>query len=189
MGPLGHHPHWTAPDHARPTGGDAGARVRREGAWLHERAIPATLFCGGGWYTDEGVAEACAELRYVDFTPRSARPAYLDGDARWAELDAPAPVHLPSGAALATLPTTRSLGSLARALASVGGPAEPVVHVYFHDTDLLDSRRRATLSGALRLLRLRRLPADPETLARSATAPERAWASIARPAGAASHAT
>ena len=25
--PLGHHTHWTAPDHARPTGGDPGARV------------------------------------------------------------------------------------------------------------------------------------------------------------------
>src|SRR3990172_11687305 len=30
-GPLGHHTHWTAPDHARPTGGDTGARVRAEG--------------------------------------------------------------------------------------------------------------------------------------------------------------
>ena len=31
-GPLGHHTHWTAPDHARPTGGgDPGARVLEEG--------------------------------------------------------------------------------------------------------------------------------------------------------------
>jgi hypothetical protein len=27
-GPLGLHTHWTAPDHARPTGGDPAARVR-----------------------------------------------------------------------------------------------------------------------------------------------------------------
>src|SRR4029078_597708 len=27
-GPLGHHTHWTAPDHARPTGRDPAARVR-----------------------------------------------------------------------------------------------------------------------------------------------------------------
>ena len=31
-GPLGQHTHWTAPHHARPTGGDPGARVLQEGA-------------------------------------------------------------------------------------------------------------------------------------------------------------
>ncbi len=31
-----------------PTGGDPGERVRREGAWLAERGVSPTLFCGGG---------------------------------------------------------------------------------------------------------------------------------------------
>src|SRR5688572_6703199 len=53
LGPLGHHTHWTAPDHARPTGGGAGERVLVEGARLRERGLTPTLFCGGGWYTDE----------------------------------------------------------------------------------------------------------------------------------------
>src|SRR5690349_20572858 len=34
LGPLGLHTHWTAPDHARPTGGDPAVRVRREGEWF-----------------------------------------------------------------------------------------------------------------------------------------------------------
>ena len=41
------------------------------------------------------------------------------------------------------------------------------MHVYFHDTDLLDARRRVALAAALRLLGLRRLPADADTLART----------------------
>ena len=32
LGPLGHHTHWTAPDHARPTGGGTGERVLAEGS-------------------------------------------------------------------------------------------------------------------------------------------------------------
>src|SRR6187455_91624 len=76
-GPLGHHTHWTAPDHARPTGGDPAARVRTEGARLREPGPAPTLFCGGGWYTDAEVAGAYAELGYVDCTPRASRPSYL----------------------------------------------------------------------------------------------------------------
>ena len=51
-GPLGHHTHWEAPDHARPLSGDPGARVLHEGAWLGEQGLRPTLFCGGGWYFD-----------------------------------------------------------------------------------------------------------------------------------------
>jgi hypothetical protein len=188
LGPLGHHVHWTAPDHARPTGGDPAERVRREGAWFHERGLGPSLFCGGGWYTDAEVAEACAALGYVDFTPRAERPAYLDGGARWAQLEAPGPLSLPSGKELATLPTTHSVGELARALRTAAGPGERVVHVYFHDTDLLDRRRRLALGAVLRLLRLRRRPADAATVARAAAGPPLPWASVARPAGAATEA-
>ena len=48
-GPLGLHTHWTAPDHARPTGGDPAARVREQAAWLDARGLEISLFCGGGW--------------------------------------------------------------------------------------------------------------------------------------------
>jgi hypothetical protein len=180
-GPLGHHTHWTAPDHARPTGGETGGRVRREGAWMRERGLAPSLFCGGGWYTDADVAEACAELGYADCTPRGARPTYLPAGEPWAFLPAPAHVRLPSGARLLAIPTTHSLGDLARAL--VRRRALPgIVHVYFHDTDLADPRRRVLLGAVLRVLSRIAEPADLDALrARVAPAvPEIAWADVAR---------
>src|ERR1051325_9668943 len=51
LGPLGLHTHWTSPTHARPTGADPAARVRREAEWLREHGVAARFFCGGGWYT------------------------------------------------------------------------------------------------------------------------------------------
>jgi hypothetical protein len=182
-GPLGHHTHWTGVEHARPAGaGEPGARVRREGVWLREQGLAPTLFCGGGWYTDAGVAAACAELGYADCTPRPARPPYLDEAAPRAELAAPAWLRLESGARLLALPTTRSLGALVRSAAR-GGPDEPVCHVYCHDTDLLGRRGRA-LVWALRLLARRRRASDLDALARELGpgAPELPWAAVARPA-------
>jgi hypothetical protein len=72
-GPLGLHTHWTAPDHARPTEGtDPAGLVREQGSWLRSVGLEATLFCGGGWYFDERVADAVADLGYADCTrPRS----------------------------------------------------------------------------------------------------------------------
>src|SRR3954470_12861320 len=84
--PFGHHTHWTSPTHARPTGGDPAERVAAEGGWLRERGLAPRLFCGGGWYTDAGVAEAVASLGYADCTPRATRPGYLPAEACWAEL-------------------------------------------------------------------------------------------------------
>src|SRR4051812_7408561 len=98
-GPLGHHTHWTSPTHARPSGGDPGARVREEGEWLRAQGLEPALFCGGGWYMDEGVAEAVAGLGYTDCTARGL---------------APCRVRLPGGALLPELPTTHSVGALAR---------------------------------------------------------------------------
>ncbi|HXG77434.1 MAG TPA: hypothetical protein VNJ53_12785, partial [Gaiellaceae bacterium] len=97
QGPLGHHTHWTSPTHARPTGGGTGARVREEGDRLRAAGLAPTLFCGGGWYADEEVAEACAELGYADCTPRARRPPSLAPGAPWAELAEPARLRLPSG--------------------------------------------------------------------------------------------
>jgi len=127
--PFGLHTHWTSPTHARPSGGDPAERVRREAEWLRARGLEPAFFCGGGWYSDEAVRAAVAELGLVDCTPRGG---------------APAP---------GVLPTTHSLGQLARA---VLGPLPAYVHAYFHDYDLLDARRRAALVAALRLLGLRR---------------------------------
>ena len=141
-GPFGHHTHWTSPSHARPTGGDPAARVRREGAWLREHGLAPTLFCGGGWYTDDAVRAAVAELGYADCTSREGAPR-RDGD-------------------LVELPTTHSLGQLARGV--LGRLDEPVVHAYFHDYDLLDARRRHALVWALRVLARRREPTDLDFL-------------------------
>jgi len=179
-GPLGHHTHWTAPDHARPTGVATGARVLEEGRALREHGLRSTLFCGGGWYTDVEVAEACAELDYVDCTLRASRPSYLAAGERWATLVAPAVVELPSGRTLGAIPTTHSLGDLARSLAHRELP--PVVHVYFHDTDLLDRRRRTLLSVVLRLLARRADVSDLDTLSARLLpdAPRVTWDDVAR---------
>jgi hypothetical protein len=171
--PLGHHTHWTSPTHARPTGPGTGERVLAEGRRLRELGLTATLFCGGGWYTDAEVAEACAELGYADCTPRAARPPYLPGGAPWAELAAPARIALPSGGALRALPTTHSLGDLARTLLRPWS-LPPYIHVYFHDTDLLDRRRRALVSALLPLLARFAHGGEPSTER------EIAWADLTR---------
>jgi len=163
-GPLGHHTHWTSPTHARPTNGDPGERVRREGAWLVEQGLRPTLFCGGGWYMDTSVAEAVATLGYADCTATSFRPSYLDPGAPRLSLAAPGRLKLPSGGELLELPTTHSLGMAARA--TVRGSDTEVLHVYFHDTDLLDRRRAAALRFALAVLGRRRMVTDLDALPR-----------------------
>jgi hypothetical protein len=179
-GPLGQHTHWTGPDHARPTSGAPGERVLAEGARLRELGLVPRLFCGGGWYADAEVAEACAELGYVDCTPRAARPPYLPHGERWASLTAPAVVELPSGSTLGAIPTTHSLGDLARALCRRVLP--DLVHVYFHDTDLVDRRRQALLALVLRLLARRARVSDLDTLAARTlpAAPHVVWDDVAR---------
>jgi hypothetical protein len=180
LGPLGHHTHWTAPDHARPSSGEPGERVRSEGTRMRERGHAPTLFCGGGWYTDLDVAEACAELGYVDCTPRARRPPYLPEGERWASLDVPSVVELPSGRTLTAVPTTHSLGDLARALLRRDLPQ--VVHVYFHDTDLLDMRRRALLRASLPILARRARVSDLDALSARLVphAPRVTWDDVAR---------
>ena len=176
-GPLGHHTHWTAPEHARPTVSGTGERVLAEAARLRTLRLAPTLFCGGGWYTDLDVVEACAELGYVDCTQRATRPPYLDADAPWASLATPAAMDLPSGRSLRAIPTTHTLGDLARALSSRRLPE--LVHVYFHDTDLVDARRRALIRVTLPLLALRARATDLDTLAARALPARLAWADVA----------
>lgn len=148
---------------------------------MRELGLAPTLFCGGGWYTDAEVALACAELEYVDCTPRALRPPYLPAGERWASLQQPARVRLAAGGALRAIPTTHSLGDLARALVRRGSLPR-VVHVYFHDTDLADRRRRTLLRALLPLLARVASPIDLDALARSIAGdvPEIAWDDVAR---------
>jgi hypothetical protein len=161
QGPFGLHTHWTAPDHARPTGGDPAARVREDIGWLRAHGLDPRLFCGGGWYFDPQVAAALAEAGLRDCTGTAFRPSYLAADAP--RLAAPAPRTLDTAAGpLQELPSTHSVGMLVRALPR--RLPEPLVHVYFHDTDLLDRRRALALEAGLWALRLRRRPARLDEL-------------------------
>jgi hypothetical protein len=164
QGPLGLHTHWTAPDHARPTGGDPAALVREQAQWLRSAGLDADLFCGGGWYLDETVADSLAELGYADCTATAFRPSYLPPDAAHVQLEEPAWLELPSGRRLLELPTTHSIGMLGRGVLT--RDQRQVVHAYFHDTDLLDRRRVAALRVGLSLLGLRRTRSDLRELQR-----------------------
>lgn len=177
--PFGHHTHWTGPTHARPTGGDPGERVEREGGWLRERGFEPRLFCGGGWYTDLGVAKATASLGYADCTARATRPGYLSLDALWVELREPAIVSLPDGEELVALPTTHSVGDALRAAVRPSPP--PRMHVYFHDTDLISPRRRRLVYLALRLIGRRGLGSDLDALAGVDWSDRCRWEDIVRP--------
>jgi hypothetical protein len=128
--PLGLHTHWTSPSHARPTGGHPAERVRSEAEWMRAQGLEPRFFCGGGWYTDDDVRATVRELGLVDCTVREGVPS--EG----------------------VLPTTHSLGQLARAVVSPSPPQ--YVHAYFHDYDLLDPIRRRVLVGALTLAGRRR---------------------------------
>jgi hypothetical protein len=159
-GPFGHHTHWTSPTHARPTGGDPAARVREEGAWIREHGLEPRFYCGGGWYFDREVAAAVADLGYTDCTATSWRPAYLPEGAARVGLPQPGWLELPDGRRLRELPTTHSLGSVLKARS-----LPRVVHVHFHDYELLDRRRAAAIRLALALLARRRTPSDLAALA------------------------
>lgn len=158
QGPLGLHTHWTAPDHARPTDGDPAALVRQQADWLRERGLAVTLFCGGGWYMDERVAQTLSELGFADCTGTSFRPRYLERGAARLSARHPCWLELADGSKLLELPTTHSIGMLARGL--LGPFIGPVVHAYFHDTDLLDTKRRLALRLGLAFLAAKRSQTD-----------------------------
>jgi hypothetical protein len=163
-GPFGLHTHWTAPDHARPTNGEPAALVQEQGEWLSSVGLDAGFFCGGGWYFDSNVAEAVAQLGYTDCTATAFRPEYLPAGAPHLELHEPAWLELPNGSRLLEVPTTHSIGMLARGL--LGPFRRAIVHAYFHDTDLLDVRRRLALRTGLSFLGLKRTALDLGALQR-----------------------
>jgi hypothetical protein len=137
--------------------GHPGIAVRREAEWLRAQGLEPRLFCGGGWYIDAEVLRAIADLGYVDCTATAWRPSYLPVGSARAALDQPAWIRLADGRRVLEVPTTHSLGALARALA---GALPPVVHVHFHDYELLEAKRRAALAVVLRLLARRRAPVE-----------------------------
>ena len=175
QGPLGQHTHFVSPGHARPAtpGPEHAERVRTEADWLHAKGLAPTLFCAGGWYMDSDLAEAVAELGYVDCSATAFSPRYLAEDALRLAASSPVRLVLKSGARLLELPSTHSLGMAARAVLRPSLGAR-VIHVYFHDTDLLSARRRRALDATLRLLGRRRRPVDLDDLAHAAAdvAPE-----------------
>ena len=180
-GTLGHHTHFVGPGHARPPGEDPphAARVRREAEWLRAHDLDPRFFCGGGWYIDERIAETLAELGYTDCTGTAFRPSYLAPGAPRLAAGRPLWLLLPSGHRLLELPATHSLGmALKAALDPL--PMPEVAHVYFHDTDLLDRKRRLALQFALRVLGRRRQPIGLEQLTQEAAraAPERPFRSV-----------
>jgi hypothetical protein len=173
LAPLGHHTHWGGPSQARPQGeDDAAALVHEEAAWFREHDLEPGFFCGGGWYFDLRVAETLASFGYVDCTATTFRQQYLDEGSPRLQLPEPSRLKLPSGASLLELPATHSLGMLARGVHRL--PA--LVHLHFHDWELVDRKRALALEGLLRLLSVRRRPLRIDQLAeRAAAAPELAW--------------
>ena len=139
-----------------------------------EHGLEPRLFCGGGWYIDEGVAAVLAELGYADCTATAFVPSYLaEGEPRLS-VDSPTWLTLPDGRRLLELPSTHSLGMAARV---APGTLPAYVHVYFHDTDLLTRRRRAALAWALNVLGRRCDVTDLDRLREpSEDAPQRAFA-------------
>ena len=164
LAPLGLHTHWTAPDHARPTGGNPAEVVREQAEWLRSAGLEVELFCGGGWYLDLGVARVLAELGYTDCTATAFKPSYLERDAPHVQLEEPAWLDVGDGRRLLELPTTHSVGMLAGG--ALGPLRRQVVHAYFHDTDLLDRSRTAALRIGLMFLGLRRTATDLRELQR-----------------------
>jgi hypothetical protein len=182
-GPLGHHTHWGGTGQARPRQGDPAERVQREGEWLRDVGLRPAIFCGGGWYFDARVAAAAAELGYVDCTGTAFVPTYLDGDALRLDAAEPCVLELDGGRRLLELPTTHTLGMLARRVLRRGALDAPFVHAYFHDADLLDRRRRIALTAALAVLAGRRTPSDLDRARaelESTTLPSRSFAAGAQ---------
>jgi hypothetical protein len=101
---------------------------------MREHGLSPRFFCGGAWYTDDAVRRVVRELELVDCTDRTGAPS------------------------TGRLPTTHSIGGLARAVLA---PLPAYVHAYFHDYDLLDTRRRLALRAGLAVLGRRRRPGDP----------------------------
>jgi hypothetical protein len=120
--------------------------VRRELDWLHGHGLEPGFFAGGGWYTDEAVRAVVRSAGLVDLTATTFElPA---GGGRTV-----------AGPEPGLLPATHTIGMAARALR-----LPDYVHLYFHDTDLLDAKRAWALRAALFQIGLRRPVRAVDTL-------------------------
>ena len=173
LGPFGHHTHWTSPTHARPTGGDPAEQVLREGRWLREQRPRAALL----------LRRRLVHGRGRDGRGRRARLRRLHRDRRRGRRScrrarrAPRSTR-PPGSASTTAAACSSCRARTRSApprARSRGALPPVVHVHFHDYELLDARRRAALSLTLRLLARRRRPVEPGAIEAER---EVAWADV-----------
>lgn len=178
-GPVGQHTHYGNAHTARPiaTSPSPAEAVTAEAAWMRGAGLEPRYFCGGGWYLDADVAAVVAALGYVDISATSFRPPLADGGPRAALRDA-AHVDLGEAGSFLELPTTHSVGMLARALRDSTLP--DVVHFYFHDYDLCNPRRRVAIWTALRVLGRLRRPIDLDEYATlAAGAPGVPWSEVA----------
>ena len=124
---------------------------------------PPSSAAAAGTSTTKSLA-AVADLGYADCTATAFRPGYLEPGAPHLQLEEPVWLELGDGRRLLEVPTTHSIGMLARGL--LGPFRRQIVHAYFHDTDLLDRRRAAALRVGLRFLGMKRTVTDLDALQR-----------------------
>jgi hypothetical protein len=169
QGPLGHHTHFGGVDRARPPVPELAAdRLRREAAWLRERDLAPRFWCGGGWYFTPAIASVLSDFGYVDCTATAFRPDYLPSGAPHLKVGEPCWLLLEDGRRLLELPATHSLRMAVKLTLSPRRITGRAVHLYFHDWELMDSRRAAALSGVLAALGRRCRRSDLEQLANEA---------------------
>jgi hypothetical protein len=165
-GPLGHHTHFGGATVARPPNpATAAERVRREAEWLRARGLAPRFFCGGGWFMNAPVAEVLSTFGYVDCSATAFSPSYLRPGSEHVKVPGPCWLLLNSGHRLLELPSTHSLKMAVRRALSPRRMRESVIHVYFHDWNLLDRRRAHALRAILAVLGRRCRPLDLDELA------------------------
>ena len=131
-------------------------------------SLGALVACSSGGSSGGSSGDAASD------GPPTFNPGKIAGLVVWLDADDT------STFTLAAIPTTHSLGDLARALAGRALPG--LVHVYFHDTDLLDRRRRALIALVLPVLARRSRVTDLDALAARLLpgAPRVPWDDVAR---------
>jgi hypothetical protein len=152
FGPFGHHTHFGGPGTARPCpqGLAPAQRVEQEAEWLRDHRLAPRLWCGGGWYVDQDVLATVSRLGYTDVTATSFRHSYFPPEHEQATMDEPSRVAVSGAPDVIRIPTTHSLRLFWRA--AIRGALPPFVHLYFHDYELADRRRRIALHAAVRWL-------------------------------------
>ena len=163
-GPLGLHTHWAATDHARPTGGDPAALVREQGRRLDSLGLGPTLLLRrrlvhgrGSWPRSPSSATPTARR------PRSVPPT-CGRRRRGCSSTSRSGSSSVRAAAVCSRCRRRIRSGCLRAAARPF--RRPIVHAYFHDTDLLDHGRAAALRVGLSFLGLKRTVTDLDELQR-----------------------